>query len=392
MGETKEIQAFDFDNFYKEYSYNVKTRSFLEYIAQKYDGDKINVLANLNEKDIINSLQCYIDTGVQYQITANNYFTYIKKLYDDLELKYGIKNSLFTDKGRFNTLSEQIKQFISKLKQSSLKEIASSEEYKQMRAEVDRVQGWVDENTVYEEIINRDSGITKHYIRLLSVIATRLVLDYGFKGNILTGIEKNDYDIEKNILHINGIDLNLSEDYKSVFNLYLEARDLAVSKNEDKTNMLFVNSFGEDFKAKEIENRKKQPNYGTLYCIAGDLINSVSMEKYAYYRIIQFIDRNVDVITLNKLTGFSVSTVERLLEYYNDEIKGLNPNDYFNQSVFELEDVNIETKKNNYIKCPICHKLVSADAREWIVVQYEDIDEPVLCCRYCGGHNEKNNI
>ena len=313
MGETKEIQAFDFDNFYKEYSYNVKTRSFLEYIAQKYDGDKINVLANLNEKDIINSLQCYIDTGVQYQITANNYFTYIKKLYDDLELKYGIKNSLFTDKGRFNTLSEQIKQFISKLKQSSLKEIASSEEYKQMRAEVDRVQGWVDENTVYEEIINRDSGITKHYIRLLSVIATRLVLDYGFKGNILTGIEKNDYDIEKNILHINGIDLNLSEDYKSVFNLYLEARDLAVSKNEDKTNMLFVNSFGEDFKAKEIENRKKQPNYGTLYCIAGDLINSVSMEKYAYYRIIQFIDRNVDVITLNKLTGFSVSTVERLL-------------------------------------------------------------------------------
>ena len=81
-----------------------------------------------------------------------------------------------------------------------------------------------------------------------------------------------------------------------------------------------------------------------------------------------------------------------LLEYYNDEIKGLNPNDYFNQSVFELEDVNIETKKNNYIKCPICHKLVSADAREWIVVQYEDIDEPVLCCRYCGGHNEKNNI
>lgn len=383
---------FDFNEFYNKHSYNVKTRTFLNYIDSKYSSNKIDVLQKLNEEDILDSLKFYINTGVQYQITALNYFTYVIQLFDELSQKYNIKNRIFIDKEEFTDLNEKVKQFAETLKKSSLKEIASDDEYIQMRKEVEKVRNWIDADIVYEEIINRESGVSKHFRKLVSVLATYLVLDYGIKGNVLTNMEEVDYDITKNILCINGIDLSLSDTYRDVFKLYMDVRNLAVSKNdrEGKTTKLFVKTSGDDFKSKKTGDKNKQPDFGKLFCIAGESVGSVAMEKYAYYRIIQMLHRGIDIITIYKLTGFSLKTIERLLEYYNDEIKGIKAKDYFSE--YQNEDISIDGNKEGYMQCPVCHKFVSVSACEWIVVQYEDSQTPILVCKYCGGKNEKNYI
>jgi len=64
----------------------------------------------MTEDQIISSLEYYISTGVKYQITANNYFTYLTMLFDDLYKTYGIGNRIFVDKRKYEKLAILVKE------------------------------------------------------------------------------------------------------------------------------------------------------------------------------------------------------------------------------------------------------------------------------------------
>lgn len=384
----KNIQSyeeFNYDRFYKENSYNRKKRIFLEYIDDVFgDLDKRNVLVALNEKNIIASLEHYISLGGQSQRSANSYITYVTQIFEDLSRKYNIKNELFINKDRYAELKESVKPLISMLNEGISKESASDDEYTTMLEAVNKVERTINRDSVIEEVIYKEKGDC--FIDLLSVIATRLVLDFGFKNVVLTKIKITDYDVQNNTLWINGMVLPLTSVYRDLMKLYLEARELAVSKTQIKTELLFVNIKGNDFRA------TSAPDYGALFRIAKNLTKSVSMEKYAYNRIIKMFSMGVDINTIKHLTGFSVDKIFALREEYNDEVVGLNPNVYFSRGA-ESKESGVNTyEEKKYINCPICNKLVTTEASEWVVVLYEDSQSPVLACKYCGGVYAENNI
>lgn len=122
-------------------------------------------------------------------------------------------------------------------------------------------------------------------------------------------------------------------------------------------------------------------------------MNSAGMEPYAYYRIIDMISREgIDVASLGKFTGFSNDKLVQLLEYCNDEIIGLDPNVYFRNTKRDDKQGKEQGDSGKLLKCPVCGKLVSNAVSEWMVVQYEGEQEPVLTCKYCGGVYEENYI
>ena len=378
-------EEFNYDRFCKENWYNRKKRIFLEYIDEVFgDLDKRNVLINLNEKNIVDSLKRYISMGAQSQRTARNYITYVTQLFDDLSQRYNIKNEIFINKDRYSELNEMVKPLIADLKEGISKEIASDDEFAVMRKEVNEVERTINRDRVVEEVVYKDRGDC--FVDLLSVIATSLVLDFGFTNVELIKIKVNDYDIQNNTLWINGVVLQLPSFYLDLMKLYLEARELAVSKSSEKSELLFVNVKGNDFQV------TKAPDYGALFKIAKKLTGSVSMEKYAYNRIIKMFSLGVDINTIKHLTGFSVDKIFKLLEYYNDEMVVINPNVYFSVPNEDGEDAESHLGKIKYINCPVCNKLVTTEAEEWVVVTYEDDPTPMLTCKYCGGVYAEGHI
>ena len=357
----------------------------MEYIDGVFgDLDKCNVLVALNEKNIIASLEHYISLGGHSRRSANSYITYVTQIFEDLSRKYNIKNELFINKDRYAELKESVKPLISMLNEGISKESASDDEYTTMLEEVNKVERTINRDSVIEEVIYKEKGDC--FIDLLSVIATRLVLDFGFKNVVLTKIKITDYDVQNNTLWINGMVLPLTSVYRDLMKLYLEARELAVSKTQIETELLFVNIKGNDFRA------TSAPDYGALFRIAKNLTKSVSMEKYAYNRIIKMFSMGVDINTIKHLTGFSVDKIFALREEYNDEVVGLNPNVYFSRDAESKESGMNTYEEKKYINCPICNRLVTTEASEWVVVLYEDSQSPVLACKYCGGVYAENNI
>ena len=270
-----------------------------------------------------------------------------------------------------------VKPIIGVLKEGSSKEIASDDEFLAIQQEVKTVEYGIERDKVFEEVVNKKRG--NHFRKLVSVIATRLVLDFGLKGVELTKIKVQDYDVVNNSIWINGVVLPLSAVYCDSMKLYLEARELAVSKTAILTERLFVNVKGNDFKATKVSD------YGALFNIVKKLNGSAGMEMYAYNRILKMFASGVDINTIVQLTGFSREKIFELLDYYNDEIIGLNPNVYFSTPTENELDVKNSYGKIKYYNCPVCNKLITTEASEWVVVMYEDSEIPVLACKYCGG-------
>lgn len=233
--DNKQYEDFNYEKFCEDYKSNRKVKAFLKYIDEKFEKcDKKEVLATLDENNIIDSLKTYISTGVQYQITAQNYFTYIVKLFDVLSSRFDIKNEIFIDKQRHTHLKERVKDVVSKLKESQIKKIKTRDEYLALMKEVYRVQEHLDRETILEEVLYDETKGKQHYRKLMSVIATKLLLDYGLKNRVLIHLNLTAYNSEKNILKINGVELPLGEEYIEPMKLYLEVRDYILNIPKSK--------------------------------------------------------------------------------------------------------------------------------------------------------------
>ena len=81
-----------------------------------------------------------------------------------------------------------------------------------------------------------------------------------------------------------------------------------------------------------------------------------------------------------------------MLEYYNEEIKNLSPEDYFKNLEDEREKISIDSIDEEFMVCPNCKRKVISNASEWVVVIYEDENIPKLVCKHCGGKDEKDYI
>lgn len=379
------MENFDYESFKAKYV-DKKRRTFFEYIDDKLEkNDKKYILENMTEDQIISSLEYYISTGVKYQITANNYFTYLTMLFDDLYKTYGIGNRIFVDKRKYEKLAILVKEKVKKLNEKEIKEIAPDDVFYVVQDDVRReLKSLVKQ--LREENTESSIFMIKNVSNLMSLIAINLIFDYGFKGKVITTIKLSDYDINKNTLTINSVRIKLRDIYQEAVSIYLKQRKhILVSNNED-TDYFFINTIGKSYTV------KKSPDYSGLFSYLKNNYNHVSTNQYAFNKVIKFIHKGVDVVTLSKITGHSLEKIIQLLEYYNDEIKNLSAEDYFTQAENEKEKISIDSIDGNYMMCPNCGRKVISNATEWVVVIYEDENIPRLVCKHCGGKDEKDYI
>lgn len=381
------LNNFDYDTFKLKYE-DKKRRTFFEYIEENFgETDKKYILKNMSEEQIISSLEYYISTGVKYQITANNYFSYLTRLFDDLSKDYGIINNLFSNKTQYENLLKQVKQKTSQLKDSELKEIALDDDFLEVQESLRANMRALVEKLYNDEKVEIFIRKPNKASSLKSMLATSLVFDLGLKGNVITAIKLQDYNCDENTLTINRIKIKLRSEYQLAIKIYLKYREYVLKSKNVKTDYFFINTLGKSYFSEE-----KNPDYTGLFSYLNNKYGHVATNQYAFNKIIKFIHKGVDVSTLNKITGHSLEKIIQLLEYYNEEIKNLSPEDYFKNSEDEREKISIDSIDEEFMVCPNCKRKVISNASEWVVIIYEDENIPRLVCKHCGGKDEKDYI
>jgi len=97
--------------------------------------------------------------------------------------------------------------------------------------------------------------------------------------------------------------IKLRDIYQEAVSIYLEQRKhILVSNNED-TDYFFINTIGKSYTV------KKSPDYSGLFSYLKNNYNHVSTNQYAFNKVIKFIHKGVDVVTLSKITGHSLEKI-----------------------------------------------------------------------------------
>ena len=392
-GETS-MDGFNFHQFFKEQAIdtkNTRIRLFYEFLKKKLGAtneNAVDLLKNLTVEDIKNSVVYYIDKNkVKGRGPAKDYTTQVKDIFMLLSKNYGIKNKVFLDTEHHDKLEKELDAIYEPLKKAKREKtdedlnIASEELVLSIRDYLSRYLENVNYIKIYKELdnITVQDGLIKRcgaYWEFVSTIPVRLALDYGVKNDTLNGLMIEDYNIELNTLKISPyITLQLTQDYRYMFEKHLEVRNYHGIVVGSKLKKLFIDRDGN-----EIDNGRLA---GTILRHLEKSFSSTSLFPFAYRKILEYMDRGMDITTISDITGVSANTCVALQELYHKD----KPHVLYN----DLNTVGSETPtgkvlvSKSYLRCPSCGNLTGADASNWVVVQYDDKKASYLACKLCKG-------
>lgn len=384
---------------FKKVNTNTKVRVFIEFLyerfavspdSEEFDNDYFSLF---NDDDLIESLEYYIKkNSVTAQGTASNYITYITNFFKKLSDEYDIKNEFFVNIDQNNQLIAKSKEIISKLKKTESKDIATDEQYEDLISGIDDFLNNLNINDLYDEILNcknRGNNYTKQYHRFMSIIPVKLVMKFALGNLKIISLEYSDLDMENNILRVNGFHLPLDEELIQLLKKYLRIREYILNLYSKQESKLFIKQNGEPY-IKSTSDRENVPSYGSFFKIMKDIIKTESAEIFAARRILEMLDRGIDISTISRISEKSLNKCIELQKSNNKEEDVINKlNLFFNENT--NIDKKIVRKKKGYIKCPFCSEDVNAISDEWILVQYANSDKKYLACRKCRGENEKRD-
>lgn len=397
MEEILEYKEFNLSE-YKDGVSNIKLKRFLQYLETELkmnDENCKHVLESLSKEDVIKSLKYYIAiNNVGYQVTASNYITYVKKFFRRLSAQYNIKNNLFLHNELYDDMHVEAKEIIDKLSKGEI-EIAEDETLEELKRHIRKEVKNIDTDIVWEEISKRSltrNTNTGNYNNLMSIIPTKLAIEYGLKNECIHALEIGDYDPIDNKITIKDFMIPLSDEYRDLFDIYLKMREFLMRKYKYNYKDLFIKGTGEP-----VTNEKGKPDTNALFFVMKKALGTCGTKQFVYKKIIDYIDKGFDISTISIVTGVSPSTCTKLLMYYNTEVTKVNINKIFKELSKNSGDNDIENIENteqesikNYMRCPWCGDFVKSDSDNWVVIQYGDDEETYIACKGCKGVNEKD--
>lgn len=390
--EEVSYKEFDLEQFEKTVT-NIKLKRFLEYLRKYLKMDNYNskyILRGVTKKDVINSLNYYITINkVGYQVTAHNYTTYVKKFFKKLSSEYNIKNELFLNNELYDDMFVELREIIEKLNKGET-EIAEDETSEELALYIEKEIRELNLNRIWKELKKEFTGKEIRcgaYHNFMSIIPTKLAIEYGLKNEYIHGLKLEDYDKENNQIMVQGFTIPLSEEYKHLFSHYLEMRRFLLEKYGTTYNDLFIKG-----DSKPITSRIGNPITSTLFFVMDKALKTTGTNQFIYRKILDYIDRGIDIATISKATGISAETCIKLLTYYNEEITKVNINKIFEDAAVEsrLEEEEVYMSKRNYMRCPSCGDFVKPSSSNWVIVQYGDKEETYIVCKGCKGVNAKD--
>lgn len=392
------MNASDYKEFnleeYEAKVKNIKLKRFIEYLkihlGMNYRNSKI-ILVGITKVDIIKSLDYYINKNkVGYQITALNYITYITKFFDELSCNFNIKNELFLNKELYNDMQKDVKVIISKLNKSKF-EIADTEDIDKLKNHINVEINEINKFDLIDEIMTRtieNNKYTGKYNNFMSIIPTKLALEYGIKNEYLCGIKIDDYNEVSNRLKVGLLEIPLSEEYKHLFDTYLELRSLLVKKYGIQYQDLFLKGTGEP-----INNDNGVPDTSALFFVMKKAMKKTGALEFVYSKILEYIDMGIDIFVISKFTGIQVNKCIELLEYYHGDIVKTDFQKMFESQHSISQKRNIEeSNTNKYLRCPSCNAYVKPNIDNWIAVKYESDENMYIVCKECKGEIGKDYL
>jgi len=389
------VNNFNLIDFEKK-NPNTKIKVFIEYLYEKYgvkaDSEEFdNEYFNLfNDNDLIESLEYYIaQYSITAQITAQNYITYIKDFFKMLSDDYGIKNDTFINIDLYSRLLLKSKKIISRLKLSESKDSATDEQYEELNNGINKFLNELVMDDIYDEIIqvkNKKKKNVKLYNRFISSIAIKLIMKFALSNSTTVNLKLDNLDIKNNIIRINGFKLELNKELIEILKKYLRVREYILNIYSIEESILFIRCNGKSYRKDYKSNKNASDNY-SFFMIMNDLINTRSGDLFSSRRILEMLDKGVDISTIARLSDKSIGKCIELQKNNNEDEVNEKLNLYFNEHEFNQKKIII--KKKGYLKCPFCGDEVKAISDEWVLIQFENDNTKYLACRKCRDTNEQ---
>ncbi|WP_207650063.1 hypothetical protein [Desulforamulus ferrireducens] len=322
--------------------------------------------------------------------------TYITQYFDMLSEKYNIKNEIFVNKELYKNFISRSKDIISKLKESESKDIASDEQFEELNIGIENfLKKKLSIEQIYNEI-NRFRDKTyinkkiyfKMYNRFVSSITTKLVLKFALDNITITSLEVNCLDLKNKVINVKGFKLPLDSELTELLTKYLEIREYVLNLQSKIQNVLFIKPDGEPYIT--VSNNKEKPDCTRLFKIMNDILHNVATDLFASRRILEMLDKGIDISTVANLSGRSTDKcIELQRNYLSDAGERL-------QQFFKEEEtgvlINENYKKKAVMKCLFCGKDVKPISEEWVLVQFKEDGPKHLACRECKGKNGKYRL
>lgn len=363
-----------------------KIKEFNKFLCDEFKIENVNegidvyFLGEIDIEFIIRGLNRYIEANnVSAQNTADTFVTAVYELLIHVERKYGAKNGILSDMDKHKEFLERTKEVTSKLRSTISKDIATDDDFEKL---VNCVDLYLEEHDDIESELSNEINllITSkreklwHYPNFISIIATKLLMEYGLKYNVIISLNVNDVDLENRNIIINGILLPIHSDLVGLLKIYMPIRkQLVTHYNYIHEKLLVRYMTGGPYLPRE---------YGKLYNLIRKSFKSFEAEAFASKRILEMLDNGLDTYLVSKLTGFDVTrcvtiqyenrTNDRSEEYCADKIR-----------VFLSNKKQVDASQ--FIICPFCGVKKNANIENWIIVKFEEDNNKYIACKGCKG-------
>lgn len=217
---------FNFNTYVDEVN-NAKIKTFRQYLYDIFYAGNTEVefdngiFETLTEDDLLQSLNCYIKTGINAQSVANEYLGEIKKLFEHLRDNYSISNPIFVSMVRFNAYDKKAREITSKLKTTENKTFISDADYEKLNNGITEYMKDLDIPSICDELKKKHDGVegftnAKEYFTFSSIPPTFLAMKYGLTNSDISKLKIDDLDIADGSLSVNGFNLILDSEILNV--------------------------------------------------------------------------------------------------------------------------------------------------------------------------------
>lgn len=358
---------------------DAKVRFFLEYMMNEHkDSDYITIMELMTEEQFIKSAAEYIEKKkIKAKITANNYFSNVFMFFKE----NNVKNKIFINLGNLELLRKKYKEeIVNTIKDEDVKDnILTDEELYSLEIKIDEYISEDEGEKILKNIAEK--GISKQigFNDFMSGIALKIAINYGVKNGSLTNIKISDYKENDNEIEINKNRIKLSNSFNNQIKMYIKIRN----KILDESNRTSIDFFIKQ-KGKAITNKNGNSDNSAILCLLKRLEDVHSMDIINKRVIINMIKTGVDFKTIIDITGYKESVIKECIDYYHLE---LDSDNYVNEVFTKLQ----KTKKvipTNTLKCPVCNRIFSNNAENWMIVIYEGRKDKVIVCKKCKGEEK----
>ncbi len=385
------MSKFNIEDYFnkteKNSALNEQNQRYTKYLCKflSNNGEKLDVsiFASLSIDTLLESLIAYMDDSDSFsKKTANQYIGNLKLLFKYLDDVHQIKNEIYANGNFVPEFDTEAQKIIGYYNDANDKETASEENYKALKSKIyDLENGYSRQealNGIEEFLYNNSTKGICLYRDILSACATRMVIEFALKNEVIRDLTINDIDLEKDVIKRGKYNLAISSQLKTALSEYLIIRQHLLDEIGKNQDSLFIKSNGEP-----IASNKAYATDLFEETIKSVTKTSVASEPFARKRLHEMIKAGFSTKTITEITGYKDTTLKRMSELVND-----NETEYIQNKLHEFL-TNSSIRRKGTAKCVFCGKIKRAIADEWVLVQVNDNETMYLACKDCEGDDGK---